>query len=59
MTFSKLFINWETKDLYDQLYFLESQVYTTRNQLKLTDINAILKSRKSFDKNIELYKEFI
>jgi hypothetical protein len=59
MTFSKLFINWETKDLYDQLYFLESQVYTTRNQFMITDIKAILKSRKSFDKNIELYKEFI
>jgi len=56
---NKLFTNWETPQLFDHLYFLENEVYTTRNQYMIHEIKSILKSRKSFNDKIELYKEFI
>ena len=56
---NKLFTNWETLELFDHLYFLENEVYTTRNQYMIHEIKSILKSRKSFNDKIELYKDFI
>jgi len=41
----KIYSNWETKDLFDQLYFLEAQTYTTINQYRIVAIQSILKSR--------------
>ena len=56
---NKLFTNWETLELFDHLYFLENEVYTTRNQYMIHEIKSILKSRKSFNDKLELYKDFI
>ena len=56
---NKLFTNWETPQLFDHLYFLENEVYTTRNQYMIHEIKSILKSRKSFNDKLELYKDFI
>mgnify|MGYP003635941981 CR=1 FL=1 len=56
---TKLFTNWTNPQLFDHLYFLENEVYTTRNQYMITQIKSILKSRKSFNDKLELYKEFI
>ena len=55
---NKLFTNWETPQLFDHLYFLENEVYTTRNQYMIHEIKSILKSRKSFNDKLELYKDF-
>ena len=55
---NKLFTNWETLELFDHLYFLENEVYTTRNQYMIHEIKSILKSRKSFNDKLELYKDF-
>ena len=41
----KIYLNWETKDLFDQLYFLEEQTYTTFNRYRVVAIKSILKSR--------------
>jgi hypothetical protein len=41
----KIYSNWETKDLFDQLYFLQKQTYTTINQYKIVAIKSILKLR--------------
>ena len=41
----KIYSNWETKDLFDQLYFLEEQTYTTLNHYRVVAIKSILKSR--------------
>jgi hypothetical protein len=41
----KIYSNWETKDLFDQLYFLQEQTYTTINQYRIVAIQSILKSR--------------
>ena len=57
-TTKNLFTNWTTPELFDHLYFLESEVYTTRNQYMITEIKSILKSRKSFNDKLELYKDF-
>ena len=40
---NKLFTNWETPQLFDHLYFLENEVYTTRNQYMIHEIKSILK----------------
>ena len=55
---NKLFTNWETPQLFDHRYFLENEVYTTRNQYMIHEIKSILKSRKSFNDKLELYKDF-
>ena len=55
---NKLFTNWENQELFDHLYFLENEVYTTRNQYMIHEIKSILKSRKSFNDKLELYKDF-
>ena len=39
----KIYSNWETKDLFNQLYFLEEQTYTTLNQYRIVAIQSILK----------------
>ena len=39
----KIYSNWETKDLFDQLYFLQEQTYTTLNQYRIVAIQSILK----------------
>jgi len=41
----KIYSNWETKDLFDQLYFLQEQTYTTINQYRIVAIQSILKLR--------------
>jgi len=41
----KIYSNWETKDLFDQLYFLEEQTYTTFNHYRVVAIKSILKAR--------------
>ncbi len=43
--YNEIYLNWETKDLFDQLYFLQEQTYTTINQYKIVAIQSILKSR--------------
>jgi hypothetical protein len=43
---SKTYSNWTTQDLFDHLYFLEDQVWTTRVHYKISAIKGILKSRK-------------
>ena len=57
---NKLFTNWENQELFDHLYFLENEVYTTRNQYMIHEIKSILSFRdKIFNDKIELYKDFI
>ena len=56
---TKPFTNWTTTELFNIISFLEKQVYTTRNQYMITEIKSILKSRKSFNDKLELYKDFI
>lgn len=41
----KIYLNWETKDLFDQLYFLQEQTYTTINQYRIVAIQSVIKSR--------------
>jgi|DEB0MinimDraft_12_1074336.scaffolds.fasta_scaffold03910_3 hypothetical protein len=55
---SKLFKNWETKELTNHLNFLEGQVWTTRTHYQVHDIKKILKDRKTFNEKLELYKDF-
>ena len=43
--YTKNYLNWETKDLFNQLYFLQKQTYTTINQYRIVAIKSILKSR--------------
>jgi len=43
--YTKIYSNWETKDLFDQLYFLQEQTYTTINQYRIVAIQSILKLR--------------
>tara|TARA_R110000824_G_scaffold5577_1_gene25732 strand:+ start:730 stop:894 length:165 start_codon:yes stop_codon:yes gene_type:complete len=43
---SKIYSNWTTQDLFDHLYFLEDQVWTTKTHYKIEAIKGILKSRK-------------
>lgn len=44
-TYTKLYSNWETKDLFDQLYFLQEQTYTTMNQYRIVAIQSTLNLR--------------
>ena len=56
---NKLFTNWENQELFDHLYFLENEVYTTRNQYMIHEIKSILSFRdKIFNDKLELYKDF-
>lgn len=41
----KIYSNWETKDLFNQLYFLEEQTYTAFNRYRVVAIKSILKAR--------------
>jgi len=44
-TLKSPFKNWTNAQLFDHLYFLESKVYSTRNQYMICEIKEILKSR--------------
>lgn len=39
------FTNWETKDLFDHKYYLESRPITFRNLLAIDCINQVLQTR--------------
>ena len=41
--YNLLYSKWNTKDLFDQLYFLQEQTYTTINHYKICEIKSILK----------------
>lgn len=41
----KIYSNWENKDLFDQLYFLQEQTYTTINQYRIEAIKSVIKLR--------------
>ncbi len=43
--YTKNYLNWKTEDLFNQLYFLQKQTYTTINQYRIVAIKSILKSR--------------
>ena len=45
-SFTTLFNNWTTPDLFDHLYFLEGKVWTTKTHYEIHSIKEILKSRK-------------
>ncbi len=45
-TYTTLFNNWTTPDLFDHLYFLEGKVWTTKTHYQIHSIKQILKSRK-------------
>ena len=43
--YNLLYASWNTKDLYDQLYFLEKQTFTTINHYRICAIIKTLKTR--------------